>query len=63
MANTNDFKVILEAMIDNSSLTNVQKQLAKERLKINADISVEDFAKSKQEIEKLTKKAEERLKN
>lgn len=48
----NDFKIILEAMIDNSSLSNVQKQLAKERLKINADISVEDFAKSKQAIEK-----------
>lgn len=48
----NDFKVILGAMIDNSSLTDVQKQLAKQRLKINADISVEDFAKSKQTIEK-----------
>lgn len=48
----NNFKVILEAIIDNSSLTNVQKKVAKERLKINADISVEDFAKSKQELEK-----------
>lgn len=48
----NNFKIILETMIDNSSLSNVQKQLAKERLKINADISVEDFAKSKQAIEK-----------
>lgn len=48
----NNFKVILEAMIDNSSLSDIQKQLAKERLKIGADISVEDFAKSKQEIEK-----------
>lgn len=48
----NDFKIILEAMIDNSSLSNAQKQVAKERLKINADISVEDFSKSKHEIEK-----------
>ncbi len=47
-----NFKIILEAMIDNSSLSNAQKQVAKERLKINADISVEDFAKSKKEIEK-----------
>lgn len=61
MANTNDFKVILEAMIDNSSLTNVQKQLAKERLKISADISVEDFAKSKQEIEKQISKLAESI--
>lgn len=63
MANNNDFKVILEAMIDNSSLTNVQKQLAKERLKINADISVEDFAKSKQEIEKQIGKLAKNIKN
>ena len=27
MASNNDFKVILEAMIDNSSLSNIQKQL------------------------------------
>lgn len=47
-----NFKIILEAMIDQSSLTNAQKQVAKERLKIGADISVEDFAKSKQAIEK-----------
>ena len=43
MASNNDFKVILEAMIDNSSLSNIQKQLAKERLKISADISIEDL--------------------
>ncbi len=48
----NNFKVMLETMIDNSSLSDVQKKLAKERLKIGADISVEDFAKSKREIEK-----------
>lgn len=47
-----NFKIMLEAMIDQSSLTNAQKQVAKERLKIGADISVEDFAKSKQAIEK-----------
>ena len=48
----NNFKIILEAMIDQSSLSNAQKQIAKERLKIGADISVEDFAKSKNAIEK-----------
>lgn len=47
-----NFKVILEAMIDQSSLTNAQKQVAKQKLKIGADISVEDFAKSKNAIEK-----------
>ena len=47
-----NFKVILEAMIDQSSLTNIQKKIAKDRLKISADINVEDFAKSKQAIEK-----------
>ena len=47
-----NFKIILEAMIDNSSLSKIEKDLARERLKINADISIEDFAKSKQAIEK-----------
>lgn len=47
-----DYKIILEAMIDESSLSKAQKQIAKERLKIGADISVENFAKSKHEIEK-----------
>ena len=50
-----NFKIILEAMIDQSSLSNVQKQVAKERIKVNADISLENFAKSKAEIEKQTK--------
>lgn len=51
MANNNDFKVILEAMIDKSSLTTVQKQMAKERLKINVDISVDDFTKNRAKLE------------
>lgn len=58
----NDYKVVLEAMIDNSSLTNAQKEIAKERLKINADISIEDFAKSKQEVEKQIGKLAESIK-
>ncbi len=58
-----DFKIILEAMIDNSSLSNVQKQLTKERLKINADISIEDFAKSKREIEKQIANLATNIKN
>lgn len=47
-----NFKIILEAMIDQSSLSNVQKQVAKERIKVNADISIEDFSKSKLEMQK-----------
>lgn len=49
----NDFKIILEAMIDNSSLTNAQKQLAKERLKISADIDFSNFVSEKQKIQQL----------
>lgn len=49
----NDFKIILEAMIDNSSLTNVQKQLAKERLKVSADIDFSNFVSEKQKIQQL----------
>ena len=63
MASTNDFKIILEAMIDNSSLTNIQKQIAKQRLKISADISVDDFVKSKQAIEKQIETLSKEIKN
>lgn len=49
----NDFKIILEAMIDNSSLNNAQKQLAKERLKVSADIDFSNFVSEKKRIQQL----------
>ena len=42
-------------MIDDSSLADVQKKLAKERLKIGADIVLDQFGKNKAEIEKQSK--------
>lgn len=57
----NDFKVILEAMIDKSSLTTVQKQMAKERLKINVDISVDDFTKNRAKLETDFQKLGEKI--
>lgn len=46
------FKVFLQAIIDDSSLTKVQKDLAKKKLEIQADIDFSDFAKNKADIEK-----------
>lgn len=46
------FKIFLQAIIDDSSLTKVQKDLAKKRLEIQADIDFSDFAKNKADIEK-----------
>ena len=51
----NDYKIRLQAMIDDSSLADVQKKLAKERLKIGADIVLDQFGKNKAEIEKQSK--------
>lgn len=48
----NDFRILLEAIIDKSSLTNIQKTLAKENLKIPTDFDISGFAKNKQDIEK-----------
>lgn len=47
-----DFKIYLKAIINDSSLSDVEKKLAKERLKISADIDLKDFAKNKADIEK-----------
>lgn len=47
-----NFKVMLGAMIDESSLSDVQKRIAKEKINLNANISIEDFSKSKLEIQK-----------
>lgn len=48
----NDFKVFLKAIIDDSSLSQIQKNLAKKKLEIQADIDFSNFAKNKAEIEK-----------
>ena len=47
-----NFKVYLQAIIDDSSLSALEKKLAKERLEINADIKLDKFAKNKADIEK-----------
>lgn len=51
----NNFKVNLEAMIDDSSLSKIQKKLAKERFKISTDIELTSFSKNKADIEKQFK--------
>lgn len=47
-----NFKIFLQAIIDDSNLSDIQKRLAKERLKISADIDFSNFAKNKADIEK-----------
>lgn len=49
----NDFRVILEAVIDNSSLTDIQKKLAKEYFKANIDVEldIDAFAKQKKTLQ------------
>lgn len=47
-----NFKIFLQAIIDDSSLTKVQKDLARKKLEIQADIDFSNFAKSKADIEK-----------
>lgn len=58
MANS-DWKVQLEAIIDSSSLTNAQKQLAKQKLKIGVDVDTKDATNSTKrlvtELSRLTK--------
>lgn len=47
-----NFKIFLQAIIDDSSLNKVQKDLARKKLEIQADIDFSNFAKSKADIEK-----------
>lgn len=59
----NDFQITLEAIIDQSSLTKAQKQVAKDRLKINADIEIDkktysEIRSTLREISNLTIKKE-----
>ena len=56
-----NFKVILEAVIDNSSLTDAQKKIAKEHFAASLDVEldVDSFAKQKkalsQNIDEMSK--------
>lgn len=58
-----DFKIILQAIIDNSSLDNIQKQLATEKLKATVDIDadLEKFAKSNQKIEDMMERLADKI--
>lgn len=58
-----NFKIYLKAIIDDSSLSDVEKKLAKERLKISADIDLKDFTKNKADIEKQFQSLAESIKN
>lgn len=61
MANS-DWIVLLEAVIDNSSLTNAQKKIAKEHFAASLDVEldIDSFAKSKKEItENIVKMSKE----
>jgi len=53
MAN-NDFKMLLGFVIDRSSLSDIEKELAKKKISINTDLDLKNFAKSKQEVTKQT---------
>lgn len=58
-----DFKIILQAIIDNSSLDNIQKQLATEKLKATVDIDadLEKFAKSNKNIEEMMERLADKI--
>ena len=49
-----NFKIILEAVIDQSSMTNAQKKIAKEHLIANLDVKLDldEFAKQKKNLSK-----------
>lgn len=52
----NDYKIRLQAMIDESSLSDIQKKLAKERLKIGADIVLDQFGKTRRKSKSSPKR-------
>lgn len=58
-----DFKIILQTIIDNSSLNDIQKQLASERLKATVDIDadIEKFAKSNKTIEDMMERLADKI--
>ena len=64
-----DFKILLQAIIDNSSLSNAQKQIAKEKFVANLDVSVDinKFASEKKKISedfsKLANEIDQAFKN
>lgn len=46
----NNYKTILEVLIDESSLSDIQKQLAKEKLKLTAEVSIDNLEGTKSEF-------------
>lgn len=60
----NDFRILFEAVIDNSSLTDAQKKIAKQHFKadLSLDLDLNEFAKQKKNIKEQTKKLTEELK-
>ena len=55
--------VTLEAIIDNSSLTKAQKEIAKKKIQIDAEIDTKRFTKSKNDLEKRTKELANHMKS
>ena len=53
MADTNNLKVILEAVLNAKSLTAIRKQLAKEKMEVSVDADTEKAEKSISKLEKL----------
>lgn len=56
-------KIILEAMINESSLSDIQKQLSKKKLEIGADLTIKDTSKAKTNIKKKLKEMGGIIKN
>ena len=52
MADTNNLKVILEAVLDEKSLADIKKQLAKENIEVNVNANTEKAEKSISGLEK-----------
>lgn len=55
----NDFKIILQALLDETSLSDIEKKLAKKKINLGLDF---DFAKSLNESEKQVKELSKRFK-
>ena len=58
-----DFKIILQAIIDNSSLNDIQKKLASEKLRATVDIDadLEKFAKSSKTVEDMMERLADKI--
>lgn len=56
----NDFKIILQALLDQTSLTDIEKKLAKKKIQVGLDI---DFANTIRESEKQVEELSKRFKS